>query len=110
MSDNNLTPDGLAIFLKTSGFEIGSTGGGCTAWMLSLTGANPPRAGDVYLMITNDSDHDFGSERDVAENGIYVGVHDDLGEVWQGIAMNCDAVPLLVAQALQSTLSKGDNQ
>ena len=111
MSDNNLTPDDLYAFLRTAGFEIRSTGGGCTAWMLDLAGAKSTRRENVYVMVTNDADHDFGSEQDVAEEGILVSISDNCAVVWHRIAMHCNDVPLLVARAMVvGPQLKGDNQ
>lgn len=86
----------LYDFLRESGFEIGSTGGGCTAWMRDF-----PNAG---VMISSDSDHDFGSDKDIADCGIYVGVIDEYGEVLHGVASNPDDVPRLVALTMAKAM------
>ena len=82
----------LYDFLRESGFEVGSTGGGCTAWMRDFPNAS--------VEISSESNHDFGSEKDIADCGIYVGVSEDYGEVWHGVATNADDVPRLVALAM----------
>ena len=86
----------LYDFLRESGFEVGSTGGGCTAWMRDFPNAS--------VMISSDSHHYFGSDEDIADCGIYVGVSDEYGEVWHGVASNADDVPRLVALAMAKAI------
>lgn len=90
--NTTLNSNDLYDFLKASGFEIGSTGGGCTAWMRDFPNA--------CVMISSDSDHHFGSDGDIADCGIYVGVIEESGEFWHGVASNADDVPRLVALAM----------
>ena len=94
--------DDLYDFLKASGFEVGSTGGGCTAWIRSFQNA--------YVMVSSDGDDEFGSDEDVADCGIYVGVIGKFGEVWQGIAEHCGNVPQLVELAMTKALKPKEAQ